>query len=104
MPPSAATLRTAHPHGCALLRQVIRYYLAALMPGYERHGVLGIVATMPRVLLLVPPWLAATLYVASLSAAIATGTGALLGLQARLLRDERGRGMPAVPQATSGQR
>jgi len=89
-PRCAATLPTAHPHTRAPLRQVIRYYLAALMPGYERHGVLGILATMPRVLLLVPPWLAATLYVVSLSVAIATGTGALLGLQARLLRNEHG--------------
>lgn len=61
--------------------QVVGLYVAALMPGYTRHGTLGVLATLPRMLLLLPPWLAATVYVVALSIAVATGAAALLGLQ-----------------------
>lgn len=63
---------------------MVHLYLAALMPGYRRRGVLGLLATLPRMLILLPPWLAATIYVAALSVAIAFGAGALLSLQVRL--------------------
>ena len=55
--------------------------MEALMPGYTRHGILGVLVTLPRMLLLLPPWLAATVYVAALSISVATGAAALLGLQ-----------------------
>lgn len=55
--------------------------MAALMPGYTRHGILGVLATLPRMLLLLPPWLAATVFVAALSISVASGAAALLGLQ-----------------------
>lgn len=63
---------------------MVRLYLAVLMPGYTHRGALGLLATLPRMLILLPPWLAATIYVAALSVAIAAGAGALLSLQVRL--------------------
>ena len=62
---------------------MVRLYLAALMPGYTRRGALGLLATLPRMLILLPPWQAATMYVAALSVAIAAGACALLSLQVR---------------------
>ena len=71
----------------------MRLYLAALMPGYTRRGVLGLLATLPRMLILLPPWLAATVYVAALSVSIAAGAAALLSLQA-CLRSATSAGSP----------
>lgn len=64
--------------------QVLGLTLAALMPSYRRHGALGVAAALPRMLLLLPPWLAVTWYVIALSVAVAIGAGALLGLQVSL--------------------
>lgn len=61
--------------------QVLGLYMAALMPGYTRHGILGVLATLPRMLLLLPPWLAATVFVAAMSISVTSGAAALLGLQ-----------------------